>query len=182
MWVSAPGVLPIRCSMPPFRRSLNLGCTTTYVSAVRERLTNLIGPPRDEHHRAHRHAKLSKFVAVAATIALVLQTSLLFIALFESPLPYKIGDPGSESLDSEEFQRVLAAVTGGWQSTKNAVEVFTNGDQFYPAELAGIKGARKFVHIECYIFQKGRLTDQTLNAPAQRARAGVEARMVIDGV
>jgi len=168
--------------MPPFRRSLNLACTTTDVSAVRERLTHLIGPPRGEHHRAHRHAKLSKFVAAAAILALVLQTSLLFIALFESPLPYKIDDPGSESLDSEEFQRVLAAVTGGWQSTKNAIEVFTNGDQFYPAELAAIQGARKFVHIECYIFQKGRLSDQILNALEERARAGVEVRMVIDAV
>ncbi len=115
-------------------------------------------------------------------IALVLQTSLVFISLFEPPLAYQIADRGEEPLDSTEFRRVLSAVTGGWSSEGNAVEVLTNGDQFYAAELAAIRGARHFVHIECYIFQQGRVTDQILNALEERARAGVEVRLVIDAV
>jgi cardiolipin synthase len=42
--------------------------------------------------------------------------------------------------------------------------------------------AQRFIHIECYIFQKGRVSDRILHALEERARAGVEVRMVIDAV
>ena len=138
--------------------------------------------PRDKHHEAHRHATAYKVLAVISLIALVLQTSLVLISLFEPPLRYDIANSGSEPLDSPEFLRVLAAVTGGWSSEGNAVEVLTNGDQFYAAILGAIKKAQHFVHIECYIFQNGRVTDQILHALEERARAGVEVRLVIDAV
>lgn len=149
------------------------------MSAVLERL---IERPRDHHHEARRHAKAYKVLAVLSLIALVLQSSLLMISLFESPLPYEIGDPGTEPLDSRDFQRVLAAVTFGSPTEGNAVQVLTNGDQFYPAELAAIQSAQRFIHIECYIFQKGRVTDEILHALEERARAGVEVRLVIDAI
>jgi cardiolipin synthase len=152
------------------------------VPAVLDRFTGLLHHPRDSHHQAHRHARAFKFLAVLSIIALVLQTSLLFISLFEPPLLYKIADPGNEPLDSEEFLRVLSAVTGGWESMGNAAEVLTNGDHFYAAELDAIQHAQRFVHIECYIFQKGRVSDRILHALEERARAGVEVRMVIDAV
>ena len=139
---------------------------------------------RDQHHHhdLHRHATAHKFLAVAAVIALILQTSLLLLSLFGPTLPYRIHDAGSEPLSSEESLRVLSATTGGWSSNGNALQVLTNGDQFYPAELAAIRNAQHFVHIECYVFQKGRVTDQVLNAIDERARAGVQVRMVIDAV
>ncbi len=145
-------------------------------------LDRLIERPRDKHHEARRHALAYKILAVLSLFALVLQTSLVLISLFESPLPYEIAEPGSEPLDSPEFQRVLAAVTGGWLSAGNRVQVLTNGEQFYPAELAAIRSAKQFVHIECYIFQKGRVTDEILHALEERARGGVEVRMVIDAI
>src|SRR5689334_20538999 len=95
-------------------------------------LERLMERPRDQHHEVRRHAKAYKVLAVLSLIALVLQTGLLMTSLFEPPLPYEIGNPGTEALDSPEFMRVLSAVTGGWQSEGNAVEVLTNGDQFYP--------------------------------------------------
>ncbi|HEY2012986.1 MAG TPA: phospholipase D-like domain-containing protein [Bryobacteraceae bacterium] len=145
-------------------------------------IDRLIEPPRDRHHEAHRHAVAYKVLAILSLIALTFQSSLLLISLFESPLPYAIGDPGKEALDSPEFMRVLAAVTGGWTAEGNSVEVLTNGDRFYPAELAAIKAATRFIHIECYIFQKGRVTDEILQALEERAQAGVEVRLVIDAI
>jgi cardiolipin synthase len=145
-------------------------------------LDRLIERPRDRHHQARQHATAFKVLAVLSLIALVFQSSLIFISLFEPPLPYEVANSGDEPLGSPEFLRVLAAVTGGWVSDGNAVEVLTNGDRFYPAELAAIKGAKRFVHIECYIFHQGRVSDEVLNALEERARAGVEVRMVIDSI
>lgn len=145
-------------------------------------LKSLIERPQNQHHEARRHATGYKVLAVVALIALALQSSLVFISLFEPPLPYEISDRGAESLDSPEFLRVLSAVTGGWATGGNAVQVLTNGEQFYPAELAAIRSAKRFVHIECYIFQNGRVSDEVLHALEDRARAGVEVRMVIDAI
>jgi len=49
---------------------------------------------RDQHDRKlHRHATAHKFLAIAAVIGLILQTSLLLLSLFEPPLPYRILNP-----------------------------------------------------------------------------------------
>src|SRR5205807_7527671 len=101
---------------------------------------------------------------------------------FEQPLPYKIADAGAEPLDSPELLRVLAALTGGWASEGNGSQVLTNGDEFYVAELAAIHAAQRFVHIECYIFQQGRVSDEILQALEERARAGVEVRLLMDAI
>jgi cardiolipin synthase len=129
-----------------------------------------------------KHTRGYKVLAVFALIALVLQTSLVLITLFEQPLAYQIADAGNEPLDSAEFLRVLTAVTWGSQSSGNRVQVLTNGEQFYRAELQAMKRARQFIHIECYIFQKGRVTDEIVQVLEERATNGVEVRLVIDAV
>jgi cardiolipin synthase len=137
---------------------------------------------RGEHYEAHRHAAAYKFLAVVSLISLILLTSSLLISLFEPPLPYRILDRGKEPLESPQLLDVLSATAGGWISNGNAVQVLTNGDRFYAAELAAIREAQHFIHIECYIFQQGRVSDQILHALEERARAGVAVRMVVDAV
>jgi cardiolipin synthase len=145
-------------------------------------LDKMVERPRDQHHEARRHATAYKVLSMVSLIALALQSSLLLLSLFERPLPYTISKPGTETLDSPEFLQTLSALTWGGIYRHNRVEVLPNGDRFYPAELDAIKGAKKFVHIECYIFQEGRLTDEMLHALEERAAAGVEVRMVIDAI
>jgi len=145
-------------------------------------LDRIFTHPRQKHHAERRPAAAYKVVAALSLIALVLQTSLVFISLFEPPLAYEIADAGPEPLDSAEFLRVLPAVTWGWQAEDNRVQVLTDGDQFYTAELAAMRGAKRFIHIECYIFQDGRVTDEIVHVLEERAGAGVEVRMVIDAI
>ena len=145
-------------------------------------LDKLIERPRDSHHEARRHATAYKVLAVLSLIALVMQTSLLLLSLFEQPLPYTIADPGPEPINSAEFVRVLAANTGGGPYRNNRIEVLTNGNEFYATELAAIAAAKRFVHIECYIIHEGRLADRLIHALEERARAGVQVRMVIDAL
>jgi cardiolipin synthase len=145
-------------------------------------LDRIVPRPRDKHHEVHRHKTAYKVLSICAIVALILQTSMLFISLFEEPLPYVISNAGAEPIDSPDFGRVLGELTGGGWSGKNKVDVHTNGGDFYAAELSAIGQAKHFVHIECYIFQKGEVADRFLNALEQRAAAGVEVRMVIDSV
>src|SRR5690242_14495754 len=145
-------------------------------------LDRIIERPKNKHHEARRHATAYKVLSVLALIALVLQTSLLMLSLFEQPLPYTIANPGREGIDSPEFARILSAVTGGGIYPNNRVEVLTNGNNFYPAELDAIRTAKRFVHLECYIFQQGKVTDQFLQALEDRARAGVRVNLVVDAI
>ena len=62
------------------------------------------------------------------------------------------------------------------------MDVLTNGDAFYAAELDAIRAARQYIFIECYIIQQGRVADQLIAALEERARSGVKVRMVIDAV
>jgi cardiolipin synthase A/B len=150
--------------------------------AVPALLEKVLARPRDKHHEARRHAKAHKALAIVACLALAMQTGMLLISLFGPPLPYTIRNAGPEPIDSPHFADILAKLTGGGWSENNRVDVLTNGNAFYEAELDAIAQAKRFVHIECYIFEKGRVTDRILNALEQRAAAGVEVRVVIDAV
>lgn len=123
-----------------------------------------------------------KLIAAVALIALVLQAGMLLLALFEPPLPYAISDPGPEAIHSEEFLRALTAVSRGDLFRRNRAEVFTNGEAFYPAIVEAVQQARHSVHIECYIFQRGEVTDRLLGALTERARSGVEVRLLMDAI
>lgn len=165
--------MTVRC------RGRTYSCTDPDVPALIDRV---LPRPGNKHHEARRHATAYKALSVCAIIALVLQTSMLMLSLFESPLPYAIANPGAEPIDGRDFQRVLAELTGGGWSDNNRVDILTDGGAFYPAELDAVGKAQRFVHIECYIFQQGRVTDQFLRVLEERASAGVEVRIVIDAV
>jgi cardiolipin synthase len=119
---------------------------------------------------------------VAAIIALILQTGLLFLALFEPPLPYIVSNPRADPLASPQFLRTLTALSGGQLAENSRLEVFTDGKLYYPAELQAIRRARKSICLEAYIFESGEVTTQFIDALAERARAGVKVHVVVDAV
>ena len=123
-----------------------------------------------------------KALSILALIALVLQSGLLFLAFFEPGLPYKVTKAPAEPLDSEHFSKTLEALTGAQIRRSSKFEVFTNGENYYPAELAAIRAARKSVNLEAYIFERGKVTDEFIQAFVERARAGVRVHILIDAI
>ncbi|MBA2734940.1 MAG: cardiolipin synthase B, partial [Acidobacteria bacterium] len=119
---------------------------------------------------------------VIAIIAIIVLAFLLFLALFEPGLAYKISTPSTEPLESDDFLCVLEAITDSKIHRHGTVEVLTNGEVFYEAELEAIRNARESVNIEAYIFQKGELTQRFIKALTERAREGVKVRMVLDSI
>ena len=119
---------------------------------------------------------------IASVIGILVLCFLLFLALFEPGLAYKISSPETEPLDSADFICVLEAITDSKIHHRGRVEVLTNGEVYYEAELEAIRAAKQSVHIEAYIFQKGEIASKFVEALTERARNGVEVRMVIDAV
>ncbi len=64
----------------------------------------------------------------------------------------------------------------------NRVELFRDGRSALDAMLAAIEGARHRVHFESYIFRADEIGQRFLHVMASRARAGVEVRLLFDGV
>jgi cardiolipin synthase len=123
-----------------------------------------------------------KTLSILALIALILQSGLLFLALFEPGLPYKVTKAPAEPLDSEHFAKTLEALTSAQLRRSSKFEVLTNGENYYPAELAAIRNAKKSVNLEAYIFQRGKVTDEFIQAMTERARAGVRVHVLIDAI
>lgn len=61
-----------------------------------------------------------------------------------------------------------------------AVELFTEGDALYAAMLASIRGARRAVRMESYLFEGDEIGWEFADALAERARAGVQVRLHLD--
>jgi cardiolipin synthase len=60
-------------------------------------------------------------------------------------------------------------------------QLLQNGDAFYSAMLTAIRGARHSLNFEVYIFEPDEIGQQFMEAFAERAREGVEVRVLVDG-
>jgi len=119
---------------------------------------------------------------ILAGIAIAFLLLMLLLALFEPGLRFKIASAPSAPLESEDFLRMLAALTNATIHTNNRVDVLTNGEVFYEAELEAIRNAKHNINIEAYIFQKGRVAGRFIEALIERAEAGVKVSLVIDAI
>jgi cardiolipin synthase len=141
------------------------------------------GRERDQRHLPKaKRVRSYKAISILALIALVLQSGLLFLALFAPGLPYRVSRAPTERLDHPRFIKTIHALTGGHLHQATRLEVLTNGEVFYEAELAAIRAAKRSINLEAYIFTKGELTTRFVNALAERARAGVQVNVTVDAI
>ena len=66
--------------------------------------------------------------------------------------------------------------------TAGQVRLFFDGDACYDALVAAIAQARHHVHVEYYIFRDDATGQRIIDALIERARAGVEVRLLVDAV
>src|SRR5689334_13175996 len=88
-----------------------------------------------------------------AILAMLITGTLLLLVLFEPGLEYQIKTPKPQ-LDSEEFRCLLGALADAQIHEDSHVEVLANGNNFYEAELAAIRQAKRSINMEAYIFRK----------------------------
>jgi cardiolipin synthase len=64
----------------------------------------------------------------------------------------------------------------------NKVELLQDGDAYFPSMLAAIRGAKKTVNFQAYIVYSDATGRAFRDAFIERARAGVEVRVLLDGL
>jgi cardiolipin synthase len=80
------------------------------------------------------------------------------------------------------FLQTMHALTGAPLSSGNHVEILKNGVQIFPAMLTAIKAAKRTINLEFYIYWDGNIGRTFAEALAERARAGVEVKVILDAV
>jgi cardiolipin synthase len=66
--------------------------------------------------------------------------------------------------------------------TSNRITLLENGDEIFPSMLAAISSARESVNLESYIFWSGDVANRFIAALTERARHGVEIRVLLDAL
>jgi cardiolipin synthase len=85
-------------------------------------------------------------------------------------------DPGSDS-----FVEGAAVFLNCPLFRGGGITLLQNGNAFFPAMLEAIGSARDSINFETYIFEPDEIGRQFIDAFKDRARAGVEVRLLLDG-
>jgi cardiolipin synthase len=89
-----------------------------------------------------------------------------------------------ESVDaaSVDFKRAAEALTGHPIEEGCEVDLLINGDRIFPAMLETIRGAERTLCLETYVYWSGDIAAEVAEAVCERARAGVDCRILVDAV
>ena len=85
-------------------------------------------------------------------------------------------------VDDPEFLPTMSGATGVVAAPGNRIELLNNGREFYPAMLAAIREAEASITIEGYIYWAGEIGRTFGTALAERGRAGVPVKILLDAV
>jgi len=85
-------------------------------------------------------------------------------------------------VESPQFPLTMTGMTGMPLVPGNQVALFNNGDQFFPAMLDAIESAEHSITMEQYIFWEGKVGRRFAEAFAEKARSGVQVKLLLDAV
>jgi cardiolipin synthase len=83
-------------------------------------------------------------------------------------------------VDSPEFRRSLDAF-GTEMIPNNRADLLLNGDAIFAALVQAFEGAKSSINIEVYIFDHGEIATRIAGVLADKARKGVDVRLLVDG-
>ncbi len=89
--------------------------------------------------------------------------------------------PDVTNARTQERRRLLESFTGVPATEGNRVDVLRNGGEIFPAMLDAIEAAEHTIDFMTFVYWRGEITRQFAEAFAERARAGVRVRVLLDG-
>jgi cardiolipin synthase len=86
----------------------------------------------------------------------------------------------SLTLGEPSFFPTLEAYAGAPIVGGNTVDILLNGEQIFPAVLAGIRSARRTITYAQYYYEEGPVARDIAEALAERCRAGIGVNVLLD--
>ncbi|MFD5448642.1 phospholipase D-like domain-containing protein [Streptomyces sp. NPDC003470] len=89
--------------------------------------------------------------------------------------------PGAGTDGVQRLRRRLERLIGVAATEGNELTALRNGDEIFPAMLEAIRSARHTVDMMTFVYWRGSIAHDFAAALAERARAGVRVRLLLDG-
>lgn len=93
----------------------------------------------------------------------------------------KLKDFEKKSFD-KKMLKLLYNNSNSLLTTKNSVKIFVKGEDKFESLIRDLKNAEKFIHLEYYIFRSDALTKKIKQILIDKAKAGVEVRIISDSM
>ena len=121
---------------------------------------------------------MSVLVAVVATAAVILL--VLNLSSGERKINHRIGH--LYKVGDGQFVRSMGNLLGPPLAGGNRVSELLNGDEIFPAMLEAIRGAKRTITFETYIYWSGKIGEEFADALTERSAAGVKVHVLLDWV
>jgi cardiolipin synthase A/B len=138
--------------------------------------------PRDEYYLSYLTFMntLKTFLIICG----VLGIGTLLLNLFSSigDNPKKRWTSKFPAIGSDEFFTALSRLMNTPVERGDEIQILNNGDEFLPAFYEALTSAKKTINLTTYIWRDGKILDTVFEILIERANAGVEVRILIDGL
>ena len=126
--------------------------------------------------------KHKKMIIIVASVLVTL--AIVFVAVNLSKGEKQITENIQRlySIEDPQFIRTMGVALGPAVVSGNRFKALQNGDEIFPAMLEAIRGAKKTICFETYIYWSEAIGKEFAEALAERARAGVKVHVMIDWV
>lgn len=130
-------------------------------------------------NRRYGRLDLGRWIAIVlAFLGIVVVFSLFFIR--RHTVEYQLEH--TFSIASPEFFQSALALTDPVPIMGNKIDLLQNGVEYFPAMLEAIRGAEQTVNFAAYIMKSDATGREFRDALCERARAGIEVRVLLDGI
>lgn len=85
-----------------------------------------------------------------------------------------------DSATSPSFRQATGSMLSGDFIPGNNIITLVNGDQIFPAMLRAIRGAKRTINFETYVYWDSPIAKELADALAERAGAGVKVNIILD--
>lgn len=127
-----------------------------------------------------KYPRYIRWLSVFGALSLItLIVGIFYVPGRRSPLLQATKAP---AIGTREFLSGIAGAAGAPLLTGGSVRLLNNGVEFFPALLEAIGKAERTINFLVFIWEPGVASDQVFAALIDRARAGVEVRVLLDGV
>ena len=129
---------------------------------------------------AGKRKRLRGVLKIAGLVVVALAILILFPRPAEKAIrrqieaPYGVNDPS--------FRNSVGPLVGAPFHDGNKVETLINGVQIFPSMLEAIRGAKKTIAMENFIFRSGKLSAQFVPELIEKAKSGVKVHVIMDSL
>jgi cardiolipin synthase len=126
------------------------------------------------------HDLLNDWVLILAAVIVTVTGALLALNLTTAEERIQRRVVRLYAADSPMFRRSMGVLLGPAILPENRVDILLNGDEIFPAMLAAIRGARKTITFETFIYWSAEIGKQFAEALADKAKSGVKVHVLLD--